>query len=74
MNVAVTVPSTTRTVAEFAVGLRYEDLPAEVIAYAKQCILDSLGCGIFGAPTPWAKSVARVVEKLGQKQGEQYDE
>ena len=69
MNVSVKVPSTTRTVAEFAVGLRYEDLPAEVIAYAKQCILDSLGCGIFGAPTPWAKSVARVVGKLGQKQG-----
>lgn len=69
MNVAVKVPSTTRAVAEFAVGLRYEDLPANVIAYAKQCILDSLGCGIFGAPTPWTKSVARVVEKLGQKKG-----
>ena len=27
------------------------------------------GCGIFGAPTPWTKSVARVVEKLGQKKG-----
>jgi 2-methylcitrate dehydratase PrpD len=69
MNVAVSVPSTTRTVAEFAVGLRYEDLPPNVIAYAKQCILDSLGCGAFGAPTPWALSVARVVGKLGQKQG-----
>lgn len=69
MNIAVSIPSTTRTVAEFAVGLRYEDLPAEVIASAKQCILDSLGCGVFGAPTPWALSVARVVEKLGQKKG-----
>jgi 2-methylcitrate dehydratase PrpD len=37
--------------SEFAVGLRYEDLPANVVAYAKQCILDSPGCGIFGAPT-----------------------
>jgi aconitate decarboxylase len=55
--------------SEFAVGLRYEDLPANVVAYAKQCILDSLGCGIFGAPTSWTKSVARVVAKLGQKQG-----
>jgi 2-methylcitrate dehydratase PrpD len=69
MNVAVSVPSTTRTVAEFAAGLRYEDLPANVIASAKQCILDSLGCGIFGSPTPWTQSVARVVAKLGQKQG-----
>jgi 2-methylcitrate dehydratase PrpD len=69
MNVAVSVPSTTRTVAEYAVKLRYEDLPANVISAAKQCILDSLGCGIFGAPTPWSKSVARTVDKLGQKQG-----
>jgi aconitate decarboxylase len=69
MNVAVSVPATTRTVAEFAVGLRYEDLPASVIASAKQCILDSLGCGIFGSPTPWTQSVVRVVAKLGQKQG-----
>ena len=69
MNVAVSVPSTTRTVAEYAVKLRYEDLPANVIGAAKQCILDSLGCGIFGAPTPWSKSVARTVEKLGGKQG-----
>src|SRR5215470_7529753 len=69
MNVAVSVPSTTRTVAEYAVKLRYEDLPPNVISAAKQCILDSLGCGIFGAPTPWSKSVARTVEKLGQKQG-----
>jgi aconitate decarboxylase len=69
MNVAVAVPNTTRMVADFAVGLRYEDLPPNVIAYAKQCILDSLGCGVFGAPTPWSGSVARVVEKLGQKQG-----
>src|SRR5260221_11169498 len=69
MNVAVSVPSTTRMVAEFAVKLRYEDLPANVIAAAKQCILDSLGCGAFGAPTPWSQSVARTVAKLGQKQG-----
>jgi len=69
MNVAVSVPSTTRTVAEFAVNLRYEDLPQSVISAAKQCILDSLGCGIFGAPTPWSKAVARTVEKLGQKPG-----
>lgn len=69
MNVAVSVPSTTRTVAEYAVKLRYEDLPANVISAAKQCILDSLGCGIFGSPTPWTQAVARVVDKLGQKPG-----
>jgi aconitate decarboxylase len=66
MNVAVPTPSTTRLLAEFAVGLRYEDLPAEVIETAKRCILDSLGCGVYGSAKPWSHSVARVVESLGQ--------
>ncbi|APH74222.1 MmgE/PrpD family protein [Aquibium oceanicum] len=58
----------TRAVAEFAVNLTYEDLPPEVISDAKRCILDSLGCGVFGAQTPWTQSVRRVVESLGQSQ------
>lgn len=65
VNVAAT-PATTRTIAEFAAGLRYEDLPQEVIAEAKRCILDSLGCGLFGSDKPWTQSVARVVAGLGQ--------
>lgn len=68
MNISVTVPSTTRVVAEFAVGLRYEDLPEDIIANAKRCILDSLGCGVYGATKPWSQSVARVVKRLGQAQ------
>src|SRR6478736_1621091 len=62
----IDVPSVTRELAEFAVKLRYEDLPPEVINDAKRCILDSLGCGVFGAKTPWVESVTRVVERLGQ--------
>ena len=68
MNVAVTQPPVTRTLAEFAVGLRYEDLPVETIEFAKQCILDSLACGIYGSTMPWSHSVARVVHSLGQAQ------
>src|SRR6266567_2984257 len=70
MNIATPIPSTdaatTRTVAEFAVALRYEDLPPDIIANAKRCILDSLGCGLYGATKPWTQSIARVVEGLGQ--------
>lgn len=66
MNVAVTTPPTTRTLAEFAVGLRYEDLPADVVQTAKRCIIDSLGCGVYGATKPWSQAVARVVGSLGQ--------
>ncbi len=66
MNIAVSTPPTTRTLADFAVGLRYEDLPADVIELAKRCVLDSLGCGTFGSTKSWTQSVRRVVESLGQ--------
>lgn len=66
MNITVTAPSTTRTLAEFAVKLRYEDLPDDIVANAKRCILDSLGCGLYGSTKPWSQSVARVVTSLGQ--------
>ena len=75
MNVAVpvapatAVTSPTRALAEFAVRLRYEDLPEDLILNAKQCILDSLGCAVYGADKPWTQSVARVVEQLGQNKG-----
>lgn len=69
MNATFTAPPVTRMLAEFAVGLRYEDLSDDLIAMAKRCILDSLGCGLYGAPTPWTEAVARVVASLGQKPG-----
>ncbi len=33
----------------YAVGLRYEDLPADVIRQAKRLIIDTLGCALGGA-------------------------
>lgn len=56
----------TRELAEFAAGLHYANLPADVIAMAKRCVLDNLGCGIYGSRTPWVDSVARTVELFGQ--------
>lgn len=66
MTTTVVTPPVTRALVEFAAGLRYEDVPADVVAMAKRCMLDSLGCGIYGAGKPWTESVARVVEGLGQ--------
>lgn len=50
----------TRDLAAFAAKLRYEDIPAPVIAHAKKLLLDSLGCGLFGATLPWTKMVAEM--------------
>jgi 2-methylcitrate dehydratase PrpD len=39
----------TRALAEQARGLRLADIPGAVRAWARQCILDTIGCGIAGA-------------------------
>ena len=39
----------TRRLAEFSAALTFDDLPREVVSKAKLCILDTLGCCIFGA-------------------------
>lgn len=66
METAGSVPPTTRTLAEFAAGATYAGLPADVVALAKRCILDSLGCGLYASSKPWTRSVATVVGSLGQ--------
>ena len=65
-NVKVEALPVTRLLAEFATGLRYEDLPPDLIVSAKQCIRDSLGVGVYGAAQPWTQAVARTVQFLGQ--------
>jgi len=64
----ITVPGPTRDLADFGANLSYSDLPEDLILNAKQCIRDSLACGVYGAPQPWTQSVARVVQFLGQAQ------
>lgn len=39
----------TRRIAQFVSGLTYEKIPADVRARIKLLILDSIGCGIYGA-------------------------
>src|ERR1700754_173515 len=39
----------TRALAEQARGLRLDDIPDVARLWARQCILDAIGCGIAGA-------------------------
>ena len=45
-------PGATARLAEFCAALTFEQIPKDVVDKAKQCILDSLGCMIFGASLP----------------------
>lgn len=47
----------TATLAEHVLGLRHEDVPAEVRRHAVRLITDTLGAGIFGAGTPPGQAI-----------------
>lgn len=45
-------PGATAQVAEFCAALTFERIPKDVVEKVKLCILDNLGCMIFGASLP----------------------
>jgi 2-methylcitrate dehydratase PrpD len=45
----------TRAMAEFAAGLQYRAIPAEVRERIKLLILDALGCALYGAKLEWCR-------------------
>jgi 2-methylcitrate dehydratase PrpD len=55
----------TRHLGAYIAGIRYEDLPAEVVAKAKECVLDALGCCVFGATQPWTRMILEMAREQG---------
>jgi 2-methylcitrate dehydratase PrpD len=55
----------TKALAEFAAGLRYEDIPTPAIAIAKACIIDTIGVVLFGSTMPWSRIVDDYVQHVG---------
>ena len=51
------------TLAEFAVNLKYEDIPPEVLERAKDCIIDTVGACIFGSQMPWTQIVIEMAKR-----------
>lgn len=54
-----------RTLAEFASGLRYAQIPAAARERALQCIIDTTGAALFGARLPWSRIVAGHAQHCG---------
>lgn len=54
-----------RSLAEFAAGLRYDDLPEEVVRAVELHVADGVGVGMAGAGQPFARPVLRVVDESG---------
>jgi 2-methylcitrate dehydratase PrpD len=55
----------TRTLAAFASTLSYEAIPTGVREATKQYLLDTIGCGIYGSQTPWAKTLNQLIVEQG---------
>lgn len=61
--------SPTRALAEFVSGVSYKNLPSEVVSHIKFCLLDSLGCALFGSTLPWGKIITSFTKELGKGKG-----
>lgn len=55
----------TATLAEFAVGLEFESIPAEVVERTKDCIADTIAVAVFGSGLPWSRIIAAYVKSNG---------
>ena len=59
--------SISRQIAEFALGLKYEDLPAEVINEVKRYLYDSVGCAYGGYHTKDVNILRDIYSGMGGK-------
>lgn len=55
--------SIAQIIADFTLGLKYEDIPKEVISYAKLLLIDTLGCAEAAIDQPHAKQIFEAVTK-----------
>jgi 2-methylcitrate dehydratase len=59
--------SISRTISEFAIKLKYEDLPKEVVNEVKRYLYDSIGCAYGGYHTKDVKILHDIYTEMGGK-------
>ena len=59
------MPTISHQISNFAVNLKYEDLPADVIFQVKRFLLDSVGCAFGG----WDTEDVQIQQALHEKMG-----
>ena len=57
----MSAPSASQTLAAWVIDLRYADIDAPTVAYAKELLLDHLGCAARGGTIDTADAVARML-------------
>ena len=55
----------TERLARFAVELSYRQIPTQVVARSKACILDTLAVSLYGSTKPWSQIVSGFIRDSG---------
>lgn len=55
----------TETLAQYISNAKFEDFPPEVVAKAKQCVQDAIGCALGGAQTELGRRHIDLAKDLG---------
>jgi 2-methylcitrate dehydratase PrpD len=64
------VSAPTRELARWIAHLRYADLPARTRETVRIALLDTLGCGVYGHSTPWARMILQWARAGAPARGE----
>lgn len=56
--------NSTLRLARFAADLRYDAIPADVVRHVELCLLDTVGCGLFGSTLPWSRILLDTLEEV----------
>ena len=54
----------TPQLGQWVSGLAFASIPADVLSHLRLCLLDAIGCGLFGAMQPWGKIAGDVAAGL----------
>ena len=64
------ISAPTRELARWIARLRYADLPARTRETVRLALLDTLGCGVYGHATPWARILLQWAKAGAPARGE----
>ena len=59
----------TAAMANFVAGLRYEQIPGDVVERIKLLMLDALGCAIFGTGLEWSRILIETLAAVDSSTG-----
>ena len=65
----MSAPTASETLAAWVTDLRFSDIDAPTVAYARELLLDHLGCATRGGTVDTAEAVARMLAAVGADEG-----